>query len=197
MKIKSKIIYFVFLLSLSGCVAVGTKTLYKVSEPQAIRSLGFSKLQEGEIIKQVCSEAEEIFQQTVPRSFNDYGISNVTYINEEINYESPDTERIKEICSQRELEAILITKLKFIHVTYSFYMIPIAQNYDTEVETKLIDKHGNLIYNIRHNTYKGNSYMMPPSAERTVKDGVIGTINRIVKEMGLKKDKKKTIANKS
>ncbi|MGV3538780.1 MAG: hypothetical protein ACO1OQ_03160 [Rufibacter sp.] len=195
MNSKSKLLFLIISIVVSGCTTLGTKTLFKATGTHSINSIGFSKLQEAVVLEKICPETEEIFQQSVPTPFNESGITNVKYINEELDYESPNITRLKELCAQNQVEAILITKLKFVHVTYSAFMVPIAQNYDTEVETKLIDKNGNLLFNTMYNTLKGNSYMMAPTAEKTVKDGVTGAINRIIKEMGLKKNKSKTVAN--
>ena len=100
-----------------------------------------------------------------------------------INFFKPDTNLIKSTCVLYGVDGIIIANLKFIHVTYSVYFVPIAQNFDTEVELKLFDKYGNLVIQTLHNTYKGNSYMMPPEAETTVRDGVRGALRRLVKEL--------------
>lgn len=63
-----------------------------------------------------------------------------------------------------------------------------AENYDTEAELKLFSKNGDLLSHTLHNTYKGNSYMMSPSADITVRDGTIGAINRMAKDMGLEEN---------
>lgn len=92
-------------------------------------------------------------------------------------------EQIIEICKVFDLDGIIVTKLKFINVTYSVYFIPIAQNYDTEVEMKLYNNKGELQIATLHNTYKGNSYMFVPSVEKTIHDGTMGAFKRIIKEM--------------
>jgi hypothetical protein len=65
--------------------------------------------------------------------------------------------------------------------------IPIAKNWDTEVEMKLFDNTGNLMLTVLHNTTKGNSYFTPSTADRTIHDGTEGAIKRLAKELGLTK----------
>lgn len=94
---------------------------------------------------------------------------------------------IRKICNENNLDGFVVSKLKFIHVTYSMYFIPIAKNWDTEVEMKLFNSTGNLMLTVLHNTTKGNSYFMPPTADRTIHDGTEGAIKRIIKELSLTK----------
>ena len=61
--------------------------------------------------------------------------------------------------------------------------IPLGKSEDAYVEMKLFDKNGVLIVHTKHNTSAGNSYMMPPKAERTIKDGTVGALRQIIKEI--------------
>ncbi len=129
-----KILILIFAFSIASCTAFGTKTLYKASEPIIVKNVGFSRLQNAVLLSTVFYQTEQIFHRTVFTSLNDVGISDVTHINEEIDYDNPNIARIKELCRQQGIDAILLTSLHFLHVTYSVYGAAISQNYDTEVD---------------------------------------------------------------
>jgi hypothetical protein len=177
---------------LSSCAAVGTKTLYKTDEKVDIHSLGYNSLDGDTILSRIYPYTNNIYDSTIIETLNEYGIDNYKSLNENMTYQTPDIEKIKVICSQYKLDALLVSKLKFIYATQTIYFVPVSHNWDTEVEMKLFDKNGRLLYNTKHNTLKGNSYMNPPPVERTVHDGTKGALVRILKNMGLIK----TVANR-
>jgi hypothetical protein len=174
---------------LISCAAVGTKTIYKSNQIGPIRNIGFAKLDNDSILCQIFPKTNEIFNESVTNTLNKYGIYDARELVDKISFEEPDINRIIEICNDYGIDALLLSRLKFIHVTYTLYFAPIAQNFDTEVEMKLFDKNGRLLVSARHNTLKGNSYMMPPPADRTVYDGAEGAFKRIAKEIGMMKIK--------
>ena len=50
---------------------------------------------------------------------------------------------------------------------------------------KLYYRSGKLLVKTNHNTLYGNSYMLPPTADRTIQDGTKGAFTRIAKELGM------------
>ena len=185
-KLMRKIFEFIIISTfLSSCATVGTKTLYKTDEKLNINSLGYNTLDRDSILTIIYSNTNTVFDSTIIETFIEFGIDNYKSLNENLSYYTPDLEKIKEICNQQGLDALLISRLKFINTTMSVYFVPVSHNYDTEVEMKLFDKDGKLLYNTRHNTFKGNSYLSPPPVERTVHDGTKGALIRIFKNMGL------------
>ncbi len=71
----------------------------------------------------------------------------------EIDYVNPDKDDIKEICRQKKLDGVLISKIDFTkHVLYyhpgSPYAIPLKTYYDHILESKVFDKEGNMLYNV-------------------------------------------------
>lgn len=126
-----------------------------------------------------------VFDSTVDEIMNQYGMSNFINLHLPLSYVEPDLNILTDVCKTNQIDAVLLTKLKFINVTYSVYFIPVAENYDTEVEMKLMDKTGKLLYNTSHNTFKGNSYFLPPTPDETIHDGIEGALERMLKEMGL------------
>lgn len=177
----------VFTILFSSCAAIGTKTLYRTNETFNIEKIGFNNLYGDNLVNEIFPQTEDIFASSVLLTLREYGFIDPQKTEIDISFDHPDQDQIEELCNKHNLDGLLISKLEFIHVTYSFYSAPVAQNYDTEVQMKLFDKNGKLLITTRHNTLKGNSYMMPPSADRTIRDGAKGALKRITKEMGLEK----------
>ncbi|MCT4613437.1 MAG: hypothetical protein N4A49_01020 [Marinifilaceae bacterium] len=177
----SKLIIIFFILN--SCAAVGTRTIYKVDKAINLKNLGFTKLDWDTTLNQIQPKTEELYCLTMKEAFNKNELINGKEINASLSFDNVSRERIVEQCVKNNLDGIIITRLKFIHVTYSVYYAPIMQNFDTEVEMKLYNNMGELQISTTHNTYSGNSYMMPPPVERTIHDGTMGAFKRIIKEM--------------
>jgi hypothetical protein len=192
MKVPIRFIIFSFLLS--SCAAVGTVTLYKAKDITQVDKIGFCHFYGDSFVDRICPNTTTIFKKTVFTAFEVYGFNDLMYLQQEISYKNPEVRKIAELCREFDLDGILLSKLRFKRTNYRVYYSPIVRSYDTEVEMKLIDKNGKLLISTIHNTFNGNSYLMPPTVERTIQDGTTGAIKRILKEMGIKKSKK-TITN--
>ena len=173
-------------LLLSSCAALGTKTLYKSPNLREINTVGFCPL-ENDTLQQIFERTAIVSDSAVVETLKTYGWSPPRRLDSALSFDHPDPAFIADICRRKGLDGVIVTKLQFIHVTYSMYTIPIFQNYDTEVEVKLLDSSGNVVLITRHNTLAGNSYMMPPLPERTVYDGVEGALKRMMKEFNREK----------
>jgi hypothetical protein len=171
----------------TGCATLGSKTLYKSAPTTPIKTIGFSNLDGDSIVSKIFPQTSDIFKKTVFETFQNYHLSDIRSIDNELSVVNSDTSKIAKICQENNLDGLVVSRLTFIHVTYSVNFIPIAKNYDTEVTMKLFDKNGKLIVAVSHNTYKGNSYMTAPTANRTIHDGTEGAIKKMVKELELTK----------
>jgi hypothetical protein len=174
---------------LSSCAAVGTSTLHNADEGIQIKKIGFNQLNNDSILFQVDSQTDEIFTQTVFETLDEYGLNNSQNFKTNLSFDYPDRIAIAQLCAEYDLDGFILARLKFIHVTYSMYALPIAQNFDTEVEMKLFSKEGKLIIRTMHNTLEGNSYMTPPPAFKTIQDGTRGALKRIARDLGLRRIK--------
>lgn len=179
----SRILISLIIVSLTSCAAIGTKTLYKSNINHDIVRIGVTDIHNKEELSDIFPETNETFLESIQLFTKENDLYKVVLLKSELDYENPDKEMIINKCNLYKVDAVLISRLRFIHVTYSVMFVPIAQNYDTEVEMKLFDKNGNLVVSTSHNTYKGNSYMMSPPAERTVTDGARGALKRIYTEL--------------
>jgi hypothetical protein len=168
-----------------SCATIGTVTLYKTDQPIVLKKIGFSQLVADSITTVIYPQTSKIWRNTIFELFIKYEIDSIKEMVDFIQFDNPDTSQIIEKCKENNLDGLLISKLNFFRVTYSVYFVPITQNYDTKVNMKLFDKNGNLLLSTVHDTFSGNSYWLPPSAETTVRDGTKGALGRVIKEMGL------------
>ena len=177
---------FISILFVS-CATLGTKTLYKSETNIMIKKIGFTRLDGDTIVSKIFPQTDSIFKRTFVETFKSYNLNDITSLDNEFSIDNPDITAITKICKDNNFDGLIVSHLKFIHVTYTMNFIPIAKNWDTEVEMKLFDQSGKLMLTVLHNTTKGNSYFMPPTADRTIHDGTEGAIKRIAKEFGLTK----------
>lgn len=180
-------LFLIITIALTSCAALGTKTLYKSETKSEIKKLAFAKLDGDSIVSKIFPQTDSIFSNTFVETFRTYNLKDIVPFNSEFSIDKPNINTIAQICKENNFDGFVVSHLKFIHVTYSMNFIPIAKNWDTEVEMKLFDKTGNLMLTVLHNTTKGNSYFMPPTADRTIHDGTAGAIKRLAKELCLTK----------
>ena len=177
----------VFVVLLTSCASLGTKTLYNADNKGEVRKIGFSKLDGNSIVIRIFPKTDSIFRSTFVNTVNKFNLPTPFFWDNEISIEKADTGAISRICKENNLDGLIVTKLKFINTSYSVYFVPIGKSYDTQVEMKLFSNNGNLLYGVKYNTMNGNSYLDLPTADRTVHDGIVGAINKIAKGMGWKK----------
>lgn len=179
MKKITLIILVASIVCFAGCAATGTKTLFKTDNKPYIRNIGYCDLYDKVMLSSIFPRTNDVFNIAINECILNHGFSSPLRIESVI---PEDKNSISGLCENNSIDALLFTNLKFISATYSMYFIPVAKNLDTEVEMRLYDRQGNLLYSTKHNTFKGNSYMSSPSAERTVYDGVKGAWKRIARE---------------
>lgn len=182
----------VLTLFLTGCGAMGTNTLYrnetKIAKPLRI---GFSQVANEEIMEKIVKGSTRIYDLTTTELLDKHNIASAkTYIDGFEGFDIVDNISIKELCTQHNLDGMLLTQLKFLNVQYSSMFIPIGVSEDTEVEMQYYNAEGALLLHTKHNTHMGNSYFAFPTAERTVKDGTAGALGRVLKEMKITSETK-------
>lgn len=172
-------------LFLTGCGAMGTNTLYrneaKITKPVRI---GFSQVANEEIMEKIVKGSTRVYDLTTTELLEKHNIASTKiYVEGFEGFDTVESNRIKELCMEHNLDGMLLTQLKFLNVQYSSMFIPIGVSEDTEVEMQYYNANGTLLLHTKHNTHMGNSYMTFPAAERTVKDGTAGALGRILKEL--------------
>ena len=172
---------------IAGCASLGTKTLYSAGNKVEIKKLGFSNLDGASFVNRIFPKTDSIFRSAFINTTGKFNLTPPIYLENELSIEKPDTALIMSMCKEKNLDGLIVSRLKFINTSYSVYLIPVGQSFDTEVEMKLFSSAGGLLFSVRYGTLKGNSYLNFPTGEKTVRDGAVGAINKIAKEFGWKK----------
>ncbi|WP_339630583.1 hypothetical protein [Bizionia echini] len=185
MKNTSKFILLILAIALTSCGAMGTRTLYKaeinLNKPTKI---GFSQVANEDIMEKIVKGSTKIYDSTMTNQLATQNIkSNKIIVENYDGFESINETKIKSICTDNQLDGMILTQLKFLNVKYSSMFIPIGVSEDTEVEMQYYDANGHLLLHTKHNTHMGNSYWDFPSADKTVTDGTKGALGRIIKEI--------------
>ncbi len=172
-------------LFLAGCGAMGTTTLYrneaKINKPSRI---GFSQVANEDIMEKIVKGSTRVYDLTTTELLEKHNIASTKiYVEGFEGFDTADSNKIKELCTENNFDGMLLTQLKFLNMQYSSMFIPIGVSEDTEVEMQYYNAEGTLLFHTKHNTHMGNSYMSFPAAERTVKDGTTGALGRVLKEM--------------
>ena len=176
----------IFALILSGCAAVGTKTLYKTNSiiNYDLKKIGYSQPASDSLLNKIRPNTSKIFYSAFNEFFTNKTLEiEKCQLRDFVLIDTIDTSEIKRICSENNLDGYICTQIKYKFVNNYYMYIPLGKSEDAYVEMKLYDKNGTLIIHTKHNTYAGNSYMMPPKAEQTIRDGTFGTLKRIFKEI--------------
>jgi hypothetical protein len=170
----------------SSCASFGTRTLSRTNNLSSYHfsKLGYSQLASEELINKIRPNTSNIFQLAINEFFADKTIRiekhNLTTFE---LIDKIDTIEIAKICYENSLDGYLCTQLKYKFVDNYYMNIPLGKSEDAYIEIKLFDNKGKLILHTKHNTFMGNSYMMAPKAEQTVRDGTFGALKQILKEL--------------
>ncbi len=180
------LVILLFTLVLSGCSVVGTRTLYKTDNLNKydFKKIGYSQPASDSLLNIIRPSTSKIFNLAFNDFFTNKALDIVKCRLKDFELiDKIDTAEIIRICSEKNLDAYICTQIKYKFVSNYYMYIPLGKSEDVYVEMKLYDKNGTLIIHTKHNTYMGNSYMMPPKAEKTIRDGTFGTLKRIFKEI--------------
>jgi len=169
------------ILSYSCSVFVGTKTLYKAHSVEEINKWGYTNLENDNTLSEIYPRTHAVFTSTITETFAKHSLEAPKEIVAHLSFENPNPIQIISICEENNLDGLLLSKLKFLNVTYYIDFIPVFENIDTEVEMKLLNKEGKVVAITCHNTLKGSDYMMPPTTERTIHDATERALKKIIK----------------
>lgn len=180
------IIYFGLIVLLTQCAAFGSKTLYKTDRPITFEPsrIGVSQLLREDILNQLVGSTGTYYEWAVGGFLKQKHIARIEVTIPQFNdFMEVDKDVIIELCERDSLDGILIGRLRYIFVDYYTLFIPMGQSQDTEVELQYYDSKGELVIHTRHNTQNGNTYGNMPSPDLTVRDGAIGALKKMFKEM--------------
>ena len=173
-------------LFLSGCAALGTKTIYKENKLNVynFNNLGYSQVANEDIINKIRPNTSKIYESAIKEYFLNKPIKIKKCDLEKFNsIDDIDTTEIIKLCTENNLDGYICTQIKYKFSNNYYMYIPLGKSEDAYVSMKLFNKNGHLVLYTIHNTSTGNSYMMPPKAEKTIRDGTIGALKQIFKEI--------------
>lgn len=182
---KKTFIFFIITAILTSCSVLGTRTIYKSNSGiEKATRIGFSQLAHEDIVEQIAKGSSLVYRNIMSGELSSRNIlSNVILIKDFNKLESVNSNVIEKICRENMLEGIIITQLRFLNIKYSNLFIQPGKTFDTEVEMQYYNSNGKLLLHTKHNTKKGNTYFDFPKVERTVKDGIVGALTRIMEEL--------------
>lgn len=190
MKVLFKIIiYFGLIILLTQCAAFGSKTLYKTDRPVTFEPsrIGVTQLLREDILNQIVASTSTYYSDAVDGFLKGKHIEHLEVNIPPFNdFSEVNKEVIIDLCERYSLDGILVGRLKYLLVDYYTLFIPMGQSQDTEVEMQYYDSEGKLVIYTRHNTQNGNAYGNMPTPELTVRDGAIGALKKMFKEMEIK-----------
>jgi hypothetical protein len=111
--------------------------------------------------------------------------SDCVVLKEYVSYVAPDRQLIVDICTQNNLNGLLVSKIEFSKKIDVLYFVPIRQYYDHVLKMKLFDSNGNLVYNVSNETLHKNKGKVPTN-ENAISESVEKNIILISKIRSLK-----------
>jgi len=185
-KIKNMLKTTILMIVLSGCSALGTKTISKSENLKSfdLRRLGYSQVASEIILNKMRPKTSTIFESAMEDYFFDKAVNIQKYELMKFEYiEDIDSSEVIQICNINNLDGYLCTQVVYKSIDNYDTILPLATSEDAYVEIKLFDNQGKLLIHTKHNTFAGNSYLGIPRAEKTVRNGTIGALKRIMKEI--------------
>jgi|GEM_PF-3703925 len=172
--IKTRIFFLVIpvCILLYGCSSRGLNVLYKTKEKISMQVIGCTEI---DVKGGRYSMITALYQDTVAALFKENGFDDIVYCDMEIDFERPDIDEIKNIISDKKLDGLIISNIRFPNIQSAL----IYSNLFTqavEVGLKLFDKDGKLKLSLIYKTTQGNVYYINPSQEKVEVDGMKGAI---------------------
>jgi hypothetical protein len=172
-------IYPLLFLLITSCVT--TKTIYKSETNCPMKRLGITNLnKQHPVINQMFPTLNKLFNNEIQQVLSTANYQ-VIITNDSLQFDTPDLDKVKTICNNKNLDGLVISKITFTHISNFVYFIPTSEYYDNILELKLIDKEGVIRLIIKHNT--GNDiYMSVPENEVSIKTSIDKATKQLIKE---------------
>jgi hypothetical protein len=176
-----------------SCALLGTRTIYKAREHVNIQKVGIIRPDQDSLFARIFPQTAMVIDSTINEVLKNYGIYKPEFIYVNLSFKQPDPARVKELCSRYELDALILTKIRFMVTPFSAINPPVFETAETKVEMQLLAKSGELICHTKHNTDYGNESLFPLSVNSAIYHGTKGALKRIIKEMNLHKAKRRRL----
>ncbi len=184
MRRMKQLILLAIIATMVACSVIGSKTLYKAEGEIKAEKIGYAMLKNDTNITIILPKTYEIYKKYTPETFQKYG-KELVYIEEEIDYQNVDKDKVSQICKEKGLDALIVPSLEFINIRKSTDLVPQALKTDAKCEMKLFDANGLMVLQVMHETYNGNSYPSNPPADISSQDAFVGSCHLIAKELEL------------
>src|SRR5688572_10191375 len=107
-------IFSVVAILLTSCAAVGTKTLYKSQSRPEILKIGIADVYKKDELSDIFLDTNEKFKESIQLFAKEKGSYQIVLLNTEMDYENPNKELIVDKCNLYNIDALVISRLKFI-----------------------------------------------------------------------------------
>jgi TonB family protein len=119
----------------------------KIKDRLNIKSIGYSPVELDSMATKIFGPPQVVFSESVLNSLNNLGLVSVKYMPDAMNFQNPNTNSIKNICSKYGLDVYLISKIH-IDVSEKFLRIENLSNISADrliLSIKVFDKNGIII----------------------------------------------------
>jgi hypothetical protein len=159
-----------------------TKVIYHAKSSLELKRVGVVKLNKDITqIENILPKLDSSFVASAIKYGNRFLATETKYFNEIISYKTPQTEKIKQLCMQNNLDGIIVNHINFRFVTNQIYFITTDSYMECILCTKLFDKNGNLLFDIVHDS-KNDSYDKIPNVYDVINLS-IGITNKKIYEL--------------
>jgi hypothetical protein len=169
---------------LSACATFGTETRYRADRDISVDSLGMVALGVPADQQGIYESADSLHRATLGSEVEarQERPSRMVSTPDALSFEDPAQSRVRSMCEEAGVDALLVSRLRFVRTIYRVFYIPVDRNWNARVDMKLYDETGALLVSTTHDTYRGNTYWSKPSPPVVIADAVEGSLTRLLEE---------------
>lgn len=173
---KLQIITIISLLFFSSCASLGGNIIYRTSQKQEVKTLGFVNLNQDTILNKEFLGISEVYGKQMLSSFNENGKGGTIQIKEYLDYQKPDSASIVSICKKFNLDAVVLGNIYLKGVRRIS-----GTEWNSEIFLNVYSKDAQLLYKVGYNTKIGNGYFFLPTWQTSIKDAIKGSTQHLLK----------------
>lgn len=163
-----------------GCAALGNKLNYfdKTIKLAKVDKVLYFKPEVFPNIDEIEEPTDVAVYNAVSSYLSDLNQIEMVKINDIMPYDHIDNQYLKELCQNNKTDLVMIPKVKYFKVGFGKYVF----SNQVIVSFKVYDGQGRFLIESSYDTYKGKA-RIGGKAESSIKIGVKGVLDRIVKEV--------------
>jgi TonB family protein len=176
---------------LLGLILIITSESFGFSEKQKfvlnVNKIGYSQLEYESAYKDIGYDVNFLYTECVLNSFNDHGLIPVKYLPVILIFSNPNTEQIRDLCYKFDLDAYLVTKIRFglQQRKGSLGKEKIANPVEIFISVKLYNKEGGFIDSV---TYKSPKVLWNENniyQETIMEESVDAVVTKLIKYIAI------------